>query len=370
VAAVACAVTLVVARPAVPPLGVTVDGDPSAAGAYVHGNAEHAGTTVRFTDGSEIAFAPGAGGRIAEVGPHGARVLLETGTASFAVAHRPGARWSVEAGPYAVAVIGTTFDATWSVGTQTLDVRLHAGEVAVVGPLAARGVHLHAGQTLTATVGGEIRIGQLAAPHSGVTPAASSAGQPAPQTDALAPSLAADARPLETQRSQARPARPASVSTVGGTLDWPRRVAAGDFRGVVADAEARGADAVLGGAALQDLAALADAARYAGRSDLARRALLAERARFSGSPEARAAAFLLGRIADDTGGAPGAAARWYDDYLREAPGGAFAAEALGRKLAALRRTGDPAALAAASDYLRRYPEGPYAAQAREILVSP
>ena len=147
-------------------------------------------------------------------------------------------------------------------------------------------------------------------------------------------------------------------------------MAAGDYRTVVSEAEARGVDAVLGRVALPDLAALADASRYAGRQDLARRALLAERARFSGSPEARAAAFLLGRIADDAGGPPGPAVRWYDDYLSEAPGGAFAAEALGRKLAALARAGDPAARAAAAEYLRRYPEGPYAGQARETLGAP
>jgi hypothetical protein len=139
---------------------------------------------------------------------------------------------------------------------------------------------------------------------------------------------------------------------------------------VVADAEVRGVDAVLEGAPLRDLVALADAARYTGRQDVARRALLAERARFSSSPEARAAAFLLGRIADDGGGSPATAIRWYDDYLREAPGGAFAAEALGRKLGALRCAGDPGARAAATEYLRLYPEGPYAAQARDLLGSP
>ncbi len=123
------------------------------------------------------------------------------------------------------------------------------------------------------------------------------------------------------------------------------------------------------GVSLADLAALADAARYAGRSDLARRALLAERARFPGSAEARAAAFLLGRIADD-GASTAAAVRWYDDYLTEAPHGAFAAEALGRKLVALRRAGDPAARPTAAEYLRRYPDGPHAAAARELAADP
>jgi hypothetical protein len=361
IAAVACAAALAIVLPVRAPLGVTVDGAPAAAGAYVHG-AEREGSTVRFTDGSEIAFAPGAGGRVAEVGPRGARVLLETGTAAFSIAHRPGARWSVEAGPYVVSVIGTTFDAVWSVETQTLGVRLLAGEVAVVGPLAPRGIHLHAGQELTAAVGGELRIDQLAVPL--VT------SQAAPSTLPSSPLSEASSTPPGSAAPPAVAQRPPAQQPVRPALDWPRRVAAGDFRGVVADAEAHGVDAALGGASLRDLAALADAARFTGRPDLARRALLAERARFSGSPEARAAAFLLGRIADDAGGSPASAVRWYDDYLREAPGGAFAAEALGRKLAALRSAGDPAARTTASEYLRRYPEGPYAAQARDLVESP
>lgn len=138
----------------------------------------------------------------------------------------------------------------------------------------------------------------------------------------------------------------------------------------MADAEALGIESVLGSAPLPDLAALADAARYTGRTALARLALLAERARFSGSPEARAAAFLLGRLADDAGGPPVAAVRWYGDYLREAAGGVFAAEALGRKLAALWRAADPAAAGVAADYLRRYPAGPYAAQAHDLVDPP
>ena len=161
-----------------------------------------------------------------------------------------------------------------------------------------------------------------------------------------------------------------SAAAAPPSLDWPARVAAGDFRGVVADAQARGVDASLHGAPLADLGALADAARYAGDNDLARRALLAERSRFPASAEAHAAAFLLGRLADSGGGAPGAAVGWYDAYLAEAPYGAFAAEALGRKLAALRRAHDPAARAVAAEYLQRYPKGPYAASARELTEAP
>ncbi len=346
-AAVAALIVVVGARALLleAPLSFTVEGAPAAA-TYIP-----AGATLRFSDGSVVSFAAGAGGRVAEVGPHGARIRLEGGTASFHIVHRPGARWSVEAGPYVIAVVGTTFDVRWSVEAQEIEVRLHEGAVTV------NGVPLHAGQRFIGhAADGTVSILPLAASAQAEAPAA-----PAPPAPVPAPVPVPDPQPSS-------PAAHTSSSAVAppASLGWPARVAAGDFRGVVADAQAHGVDAALRGAPLADLGALADAARYAGDKDLARRALLAERLRFPASTEAHAAAFLLGRLADAGVGAPGAAVSWYDTYLAEAPHGAFAAEALGRKLAALRRAHDPAARAVAAEYLQRYPKGPYAASAREL----
>jgi ferric-dicitrate binding protein FerR (iron transport regulator) len=358
------------------PLGYAVEGAPAAAGGYVHAPAAGPAATVRFTDGSTVTFAAGAGGRVAEVGPRGARVLLESGSAAFHVIHLPAARWSVEAGPFVIAVIGTTFDVRWSADAQELDVRLREGAVVVRGPLAPRGVELRAGQHLVARVAdGEIRLDEgaptAAAPVQAFTAAAplatSTVAAPVPASAAPAP---VEAPPHVDPAPPATTTPAPSAPGAAPPASWPKRVAAGDFRGVVADAEARGLEASLRQASLPDLVALADAARYAGRADLARRALLAERGRFVGSPEAHAAAFLLGRLADDAAGPATAAVDWYDRYLAEAPGGVFAAEALGRKLAALQRAGDPAARTTAATYLRLHPEGPHAARAREILAAP
>ena len=119
-----------------------------------------------------------------------------------------------------------------------------------------------------------------------------------------------------------------------------------------------------------DKQSIPDAARYAHEKTLARRGLLAERTRFPGSPEARAAAFVLGRMADD-GGISDEAMRWYDQYLTESPHGSFASEALGRKLVALVRSNDTAAArAVARAYLQRFPHGAHAAYAREVLPNP
>jgi len=171
--------------------------------------------------------------------------------------------------------------------------------------------------------------------------------------------------------SAAPPATAEPCASATPIATWAQRVARGDFAGVIGEAEAKGVEATLASATLPDLAALADAARYGGRLDLARRALGAERTRFPGSREASNAAFLLGRIADDAQGSPAAAAALYDQYLRESPGGAFAEEALGRKMVALRRSsGREAARGAAAEYLRRYPGGAFAAAAREIAQDP
>ena len=153
-------------------------------------------------------------------------------------------------------------------------------------------------------------------------------------------------------------------------MSWTKRVAAGDFKSVLAEADAMGLVTALGQAPLADLVALADAARYTGNVDVARDALAVQRRRFPASPDARAAAFLLGRIAEN-GGAIDHALTWYDRYLTEAPNGSFAAEALGRRMLATQRQGAvDRARSFATEYLKRFPDGPYADVARGLAGAP
>ena len=118
-------------------------------------------------------------------------------------------------------------------------------------------------------------------------------------------------------------------------------------------------------ASLEDLEALADAARYARRIGIARTALLALRERFAASPPAREAAFLLGRL-DENAGAAVEARGWYESYLKEEPSGHYASQAQGRLLLLLRERNPAQARAVAQQYLQRFPEGPYAGVAREL----
>ncbi|XXX80886.1 FecR domain-containing protein [Sorangium sp. So ce134] len=376
--AAALALALVVLWPA-RRLDYAVEGAPGAAGGYVAAAVEEA--RLRFTDGTTVALSPGSALRVAEVDAAGARMLLEDGRASLRVTRRPKARWSVEAGPFAVLVTGTAFDVSWTRGEGTLRVDLHEGSVTVRGPLAPDGLPLRAGQRLVA----RMREGDVQISSGDAQSAAGPAEQAPPSEGAALPGGerntgpggadegdAGAARP-EGSRAEGAPAGPppggltAAPDGAAAAPSWAKRVAAGDFRSVLAEAEQRGLGGVLEHGSLDDLVALADAARYARRGDVAQRALTATRKRFPGTSHGKAAAFLLGRMVDD-GGSPGAAVAWYDAYLAESPGGPFAAEALGRKMVAVERTaGRAAARPIAELYLKRHPRGAHAPVARDLV---
>ncbi len=312
---------------------------------------------VHFSDGSDLTLAPGARGRIVAIHADGAAIGLESGRATLRVVHRPGTRWSVDAGPFAIAVTGTAFDVGWSGARELLDVRLRSGSVTIRGPLASAGIQLNAGQRLIAN----LKTNQLRIEH--LTDDVAENDLPDEPEKSLEPGLSPDDVSPHGM-DVAPPARAGASAPNGSKASWTKRVAAGDFEAVLADAQRAGLDAVLTRSPLADLVALADAARYARRSDVARRALVAQRERFPMTTAARTAAFLLGRLSE---GEPEEAIGWYDRYLREAPNGEFADEALGRKLIAVQRSsGAAGARPIAEQYLRRFPRGAYATRAREL----
>ncbi|WP_437514076.1 FecR domain-containing protein [Sorangium sp. So ce1099] len=394
--AAALAVALVVLWPT-RRLDYAVEGAPVATGGYISA-APGDEARLRFTDGTTVALSPGSALRVAEVEATGARMLLEHGRASLRVTPRPKARWSVEAGPFAVLVTGTAFDVSWTRGDGTLRVDLHEGSVTVRGPLAPDGLPLRAGQRLVARLHeGDVQISSADAasaagatqggPSSAAQAAQPGAAQPggdgraAGSGDAAEPGAEGDAGAARAEGSRAEgspggaPPDGAGAAPDGATAadgaaaapSWAKRVAAGDFRSVLAEAEQRGLGGVLERGSLDDLVALADAARYARRGDVAQRALTATRKRFPGTSHGKAAAFLLGRMVDD-GGSPGAAVAWYDTYLAESPGGPFAAEALGRKMVAVERTGGRAAARPIAElYLKRHPRGAHAPVASDLM---
>jgi FecR-like protein len=108
--------------------------------------------TARFSDGTAIAVGAHSAARVQARTRAGATIRLERGRASFAVVHRPGARWNVEVGPFEIAVTGTEFDVHWSDDRDGFEVIMKSGTVVVRGSLTGAGIPLHAGQRLVASL--------------------------------------------------------------------------------------------------------------------------------------------------------------------------------------------------------------------------
>ena len=277
-----------------------------------------------------------------DIDAHGSRVLLESGRAHVRVTHRPAAKWVIDAGPYSVHVVGTEFDVRWSGGEEVLDVQMHRGKVIVRGPLASGGLTMEAGQHLVANVkDGEIFLD--------ATPGSEAAKLPRARAESPEPTFASTTR--RCRRSAVRRAAPVSGvarararrasarprRAAGGRADasWSKLIAQGDFQGVLADAEQRGLARTLETASAADLTALADAARYVRRSDVARRTLLAERDRFPRLGHARARRRSSWAASPRTNRAwrrRRRALEWYERYMAESPRGTYAAQALGRQM--------------------------------------
>jgi hypothetical protein len=207
----------------------------------------------------------------------------------------------------------------------------------------------------------EVRI--ESAPSEDVREAVSA--PPAPPREASAPPR--EAPPAAREAIPARHAPARRPLALYHPETWSARGAAGQAEGVVAEARARSLDDVVATVDARALGALADAARYSREPALAARTFVELRRRFPSSTQAHAAAFLLGRAADDSGDAPGALS-WYRLYRAEAPRGPYVAEALGREMLAVERlSGRPAAAAVARAYVDQFPDGTYILQARAIL---
>ena len=333
-------------------LSYTVEGGRIVEGGYLR-EAGHAGMTLSFNEGTEFALKPGTRARLHSVDSSGVRIAIESGTATFRVTPAVQRRWLVDVGPFLVTVKGTVFSVSWDASTERFELSLQRGAVSVSGPLASGDITLHPGQRLVADVASaEARIFE--------------AGPPGEQ--AVAPN-----EPIPSERPAPRPS-PASEPRLGTDHRWAETLAAGRWDQILAEAERAGLKKILETASSEDIFALADAARYRRRMALARQALLAERRRFPVSSRALDAAFLLGRVEESQAAQESedpsktnAALRWYDEYLSRAPSGAYAAEALGRKMILTNKIeGTAQAQPIAAEYLRRFPAGSYAGAAKAL----
>jgi hypothetical protein len=324
---------------------------------------------IDFSDGSRVSVAAEASASVTSIDARGARIRLDRGHLSANIVHLPQASWSIAAGPYQVLVTGTAFDMNWSPDAQTLELWLRQGSVLVKGPSAGQGLAVVAGQhVLASATSGQIVLDALV-PAAAAPPPAVAAVEPS------APVAPPSERPLPAMRESPHANRPSPVprsSSPEPTLTWPQALARGEFQRVLDEAERRGIDDVLSRATSADLAALADAARYGRRNDLARQTLLAQRRRFPQTSAGRDAAFFLGTLDESRTGrdAETNALEWYGRYLAENPTGSYGGQALGRRLVLFDSLHDRvAAREAAASYLAKFPAGPYAGKAQRIVGS-
>jgi hypothetical protein len=365
--------------------------------------------TLAFSDGSRVIFQPGGRGRVRNVGVAGARLSLEHGTAELALAAGAGDAWRLDAGPFVVKATGTAMTVSWDIAAERFELKIRRGHVAVSGPVTGD-LTLEAGHRLRVDLGrGETLIDELdherpSAPDSSEAflsrPLKRAASGPAvamrqparkgsplrrtkPRLDDVAapvPSPVPPSRmpPAPPVRSSPPSSEPPSASVPSSpsmnpspSWWWADALAKGKVDEILADAARRGRAAALEESPTDELFALADAARYRRRLSLARDALMAARRRFPSSPRSLDAVYLLGRVEELAAGGAAAALGWYDAYLKLAPTGTYASEALGRKMILIRDTRGPAeAQALAELYLRRFPSGSYRGAAEALQRAP
>ncbi len=325
---------------------------------------------VRFTDATVVTAAPGARLRIVDTDEDGARVSVEQGRLAVQVTHTDASEWRFVAGPFQVHVTGTRFHLDWDPQSEQLRVDLHEGSVEVEGYADSGPIAVRAGQRFV----GDARSRTMKVSESRAT----SKDEEGSSKSDVAPSVGVDTAEPEPSSEQpmeegaaASPdsSRRSTSSAAGGREEgtsWAKLVSLGEFPQVVQAAERRGIQSCLSSCESAELSALADAARYTGRNDLAAKTLLALRQRFASSSGVRAA-FLLGRLYESQG-QHDKARGWYETSLRESPAGSFASESLAGKMRTVRAVrGKAAAAKIAQEYLNRYPHGVHAKAARELV---
>lgn len=352
------------------PLAYQIEGGTVLEGGYLREWGQQ-GIHLLFNEGSRLDLLPRTRGMLRSVDQDGARVAIEHGTASFQITPNNGRRWLVEVGPFLVTVKGTEFTVVWDPASEQFELKLRRGRVVVSGPVSGGDLSLRAGQRLVVNLAkAETVITEDRAPvPAGSSPAQTAAPDSSHQNppDSTASVLAQGTSP-PTAATRAPSPIASTVPRPEFGRRWALELAGGHWNQILNGVEQMGIDAALNSTSSEDLFALAGAARYGRRTDLARAALLAQRRRFPDSPRALDATFLLGRVDEARGGATGQAIAWYEEYLTRAPKGPYAAEALGRRMTITEALGGSSkARPIAEEYLRRFPNGSYAGSARAVL---
>lgn len=315
---------------------------------------------LRFSDGSEIKLQPNTTARVRYLSDRGAALALEAGQLHAEIVHSSHSEWRFDVGPYVIQVTGTVFEVSWEPDPDRFELKLQHGSVTVHAPTSNGPIPVRAGQWLTI----RSRINEVTIRDLTTLNPSEPLARPEASLDPV-PDLTAATTAGPFVAPTALPSREPAASE-----SWIKALRLGHLDRIIVDAERRGLESSVNTVSSEELSALADAARFSRRNDIARLALGAQRRRFAGSPRAQEAAFLLGKLAEAQSDSAGAQ-KHFNQYLQEAPAGRYAGEALGRKMAIIQRTaGSAAAKATAMEYLSKYPDGTYAAVARAIVNGP
>jgi hypothetical protein len=347
------------------PISYEITGGSGFESGYVSAPPDHS-MGIRFSDGSAIDAQAETRLRVESSRRNGARILIERGTVQAQIHHAKSSSWQFVAGPFEVRVVGTRFTLVWEPSKEEVDLALQDGVVEVKSPLGQGPFVVRKGQRFHASL--LTHLVQLQDTSNATDTATSLRAAPEP------PPAATDKTKTASPITSSEESRTALISNSGTASrsnasrseSWSVAVSHGRFQAVVDAAQAQGVDGCCSTCSLDDLRALADAARYTGRSDLAEQSLLAIRRRAVAGSRHAAAAFLLGRLSESRG-QTSSANTWYDTYLSESPTGEFAADSLAGKMrATARMNGTAAARPLAMQYLQRYPNGAQADKARQI----
>jgi hypothetical protein len=309
---------------------------------------------IAFSDGSRVTLEPGARVRLAELRPTGATLAVESGELDVAVQHSTQTDYRLSLGPFVVNVTGTRFLVSFSPERDLLRLTMTEGSVVVSGCALGDPRPLRAGETLTASC----RDGHFEISRGQATTLPAPAVAEPTRIEPRVTASETNAGP----RASLRATRPEVESS------WQSAARAGDFEKALGKVDAAGFDVACERGSSDELALLADVARFGNRPQQAIHALSTLRRRFGGSARASVAAFTLARIHFDQRGAYDEAARWFRTYLKEQPNGPFGREAQGRLMEALYRGGDRSGAAkVAENYLTANPSGPHARLARSLV---
>jgi ferric-dicitrate binding protein FerR (iron transport regulator) len=346
-----------------------VDGHPGEIGTWVAAPQDQE-RHIEFSDETTFVLAPTTHARVLEAGENDARIVIERGSTSVEVTHAADRTWSVLVGPFEVRVVGTKFDVAWDADRETFSIRLFEGAVEVSGPLLDGSRAVRAGEALTVSLQESRAELVLEEPEEArerePAVAARASGEIAPVEEPIEtpvePRAEEPVAPEAARTSHASPPRESEPERPS----WQALAGEGRYRDAVAAADV---EAILRDAEPRELLRFGDVARLGARPDIAERAYREVRTRAPASPRGANAAFALGRLAFDSTHDYAAAAEWFRTYLREAPAGALAREALGRQMEAEARAGLAAnAAQTASRYLERHPDGPHAGLARTLVT--